>query len=286
MPYVFFLLICVIWSSSFILMKKAAIEFSPLAIAGWRVFWASVVLGWLCWQRGLIRLPERKHWKFLALVTVMGCAAPYVVQPIVVTRQTSAFMAIGVSCLPLVTIGLSVPVLGVVPTKRQLIGVVLALMCLGLLLFDGIQREIPWYDFALAGTVPAGYAISNLTIRRCLRDLPSLTLTFYTMAASTVLFAPACINSLRIPNEQWWFANALVCVLGVLGTGLATFWFNRLVQEQGPLFAGMVTNLTPIGAVILGWWDHEEISLQQVAALFGIVIAVAVVQFKSAQAEN
>lgn len=268
------------------LMKKAAIEFSPLAIAGWRVFWGAAVLGWLCWQQGLLKVPERRHWKFLAIVTLAGCASPYAVQPIVVNHQTSAFMAIGVSCLPLVTILLSVPVLGVLPTKRQVVGVVLALLCLGLLLLDGIQRAIPWYDFALAGSVPTGYAITNLTIRRWLKDLPSLTLTFYSMAASTVLFAPAFIGSLRVPDAQWLFASTTVCVLGVLGTGLATFWFNRLVQEQGPLFAGMVTNLTPIGAVMLGWWDYEEISLQQVLALVGIVIAVAIVQFKAASSAN
>ena len=71
-------------------------------------------------------------------------------------------------------------------------------------------------------------------------------------------------------------------MLGVIGTGLATFWFNRLVQDHGPLFAGMVTNLVPIGAVLIGWLDREDISLRQAGALVGIVISVACVQFRAA----
>lgn len=286
MPYLFFALICLIWSSSFILMKKAGFAFDPLGIAGWRVFWGALVLGVLCWRRGLLKLPERRHWKYLAVVTLAGCAAPYIIQPIVIRHQTTAFMAIGVSGLPLVTILLSVPMLGVRPTKRQLIGVMIALSCLWLLLVDGIRRSIPWYDFVLAASVPTGYAVTNMLIRRWLKDLPSLSLTFFALAATAVLLAPATMQTIRIPDADWWFAFSAVVVLGVLGTGLATYWFNRLVQEQGPLFAGMVTNLTPIGAVFLGWWDREEISIQQVVALAGILIAVVLVQFRAASSAN
>ena len=44
MPYVLFLLICVIWSGSFLLMKKAALVFSPISIGAWRVTGGVAVL--------------------------------------------------------------------------------------------------------------------------------------------------------------------------------------------------------------------------------------------------
>ena len=50
---------------------------------------------------------------------------------------------------------------------------------------------------------------------------------------------------------KWLLAIASVAVLGVFGTGVAIWLFNKLISEQGPLFAGMVTNLVPIGAVWL-----------------------------------
>ena len=212
-----------------------------------------------------------------------GCVSPYVVQPTVVNRQGSAFMAMAVSCLPLVTVVLSIPFLRVFPTRRQLVGVCAAVCCLGVLLADGLQRQILWQDFALAGTVPLGYAITNITIRRYLLDLPSIFLTFVALAGATVVLLPFAFNGPSVEPGDWWLAFAGLTLLGVVGTGLATFWFNRLVQDHGPLFAGMVTNLVPIGALLIGWMDQEEISMKQIGALAGILVSVACVQFRAAE---
>ncbi len=57
------------------------------------------------------------------------------------------------------------------------------------------------------------------------------------------------------------------------------FWFNKLIHDRGPLFAGMVTNLVPAGAVIWGWLDGEQVTTKQIAALAIILPMVALVQF-------
>jgi drug/metabolite transporter (DMT)-like permease len=77
-------------------------------------------------------------------------------------------------------------------------------------------------------------------------------------------------------------AIASVAVLGVFGTGVAIWLFNKLIYEQGPLFAGMVTNLVPIGAVLWGWADDEVVTAIQIWALVGIVLMVSLVQFGAA----
>ena len=59
------------------------------------------------------------------------------------------------------------------------------------------------------------------------------------------------------------------------------FWFNKLIHDRGPLFAGMVTNLIPAGAVIWGWLDGEQVSTRQIAALAIILPMVVLVQFGS-----
>ncbi len=71
-------------------------------------------------------------------------------------------------------------------------------------------------------------------------------------------------------------------MLGVLGTGLATYGFYRLIQRHGPLFAGMVTYLIPLGAVAWGWLDRERVTGLQVAALVGVLAMVLVVQYRAA----
>lgn len=282
MPYLFFVMICLIWSSSFILMKKAAIAFSPVSIGWWRVFWGAAVLLLLCWQRGLLQWPQKRHWPALMVVALLGCAAPYVVQPVVVNHQGGAFMAMAVSCVPLLTIVFSIPMLGTYPSRCQLFGVCAAFGCMGLLLFDGLKRQIPLSDFGLAVTVPLGYAITNTVIRRWLSDLPALLLTCLSLAMSTLLLTPFAFRDPVSTTEQWLWASGGLMILGVLGTGLAMFWFNRLVQDHGPLFAGMTTNIVPIGAVLWGWIDQEAITQRQLFALGGILFAVACVQYRAA----
>jgi drug/metabolite transporter (DMT)-like permease len=56
--------------------------------------------------------------------------------------------------------------------------------------------------------------------------------------------------------------------------------FLLMVQKKGPLFAGMVTYVIPVIAIIWGWLDSEYISPMQLAAMAGIILSVALAQSK------
>jgi drug/metabolite transporter (DMT)-like permease len=192
-----------------------------------------------------------------------------------------------VSFTPLVTIAASIPLLGVYPARRQLLGVLGALGFMALLIRDGVDRQIPVIDLALALTVPVCYALTNTLIRRSLSHVPPLELSFVSLSAAGALLLPLAFV---VPFERGSVASSdhLVAIgsllfLGVIGTGLATFLFNRLIQNHGPLFAGMVTNLVPIGALLWGWADHERVTGMQLAALAGLVSMVTLVQFGAAR---
>jgi drug/metabolite transporter (DMT)-like permease len=158
---------------------------------------------------------------------------------------------------------------------------------MALLMLDGKERQIPVMDLALAVTVPLCYALTNTVIRRWLAHVPSLELSFVSLTAAGVLLVPL---SLVVPFERGTatsdersLAIGSLVFLGIVGTGISTFLFNRLIQHHGPLFAAMVTNLVPIGALLWGWADHEQVSVLQLAALAGLVTMVSVVQFGAAR---
>ena len=46
------------------------------------------------------------------------------------------------------------------------------------------------------------------------------------------------------------------------------------------LFYVMVSGTAAIGAVVLGWWDAEHVTLAQVIALIGVISMVALVQLE------
>lgn len=282
MPYVRFLFISLVWGSSFILMKKGGVCFSPTAIGAWRVIGGAALLA-LVWRKAAQpRRLVRRDAAVLAFVVLFGFAWPFSAQPYLIGRDGSAFIGMMVSFTPLLTIGVSIPLLRIYPTRQQLLGVLGALGFMALLMVDGRRRQIPFLDLALALTVPLCYALTNTLIRRSLAHVSSLELSLTSLAATGMLLLPISLAgaSVRPPPAagQIGVAIASVAFLGFVGTGIGTFVFNRLVQEQGPLFAGMVTNLVPIGALVWGWLDAEPVTGLQLVALAGLVSMVAVVQ--------
>ena len=282
MPYVLFLLICVIWGGSFLMMKKAALVFSPISVGAWRVAGGAAVLFvlWLI-QRPPVGWRRRDLWS-LAFIVFAGYTWPYCVQPWLISQHGSAFIGMTVSFTPLFTMLASVPLLGVVPHPRQAIGVLGALGGLLLLMSEGFSRQIPATHLLLATSVSLGYALVNIWVRRRLTHVPPLMMSLVSLGIASVILQVFSIWSPAptppSPNAFWPAVISLL-VLGVAGTGLAMFWFNKLIHDRGPLFAGMVTNLVPAGAVIWGWLDGEHVTTRQIAALAIILPMVALVQF-------
>lgn len=285
MPYVLFLFVCAVWSVSFLLMKKGAVAFSPTAIGAWRVIGGAGALGLIWLATGRKDGLERKDCIPLGFVTIVGCAWPYSIQPWLIQRHGSAFVAMTVSFVPLMTVAVSAVWLRMYPTPRQLFGVGGALVCMAILMLDGLRRQIPLRDLGLAMTVPLGYALANNAIRRHLHQVPPLLITMLTLACAGVVLWPLSRNvppPSAASGPEYQAAVISVAFLGVVGTGLATFVFNQLIRDHGPLFAGMTTNLVPLGAVLWGWLDREPVSLLQVVAVAGVLAMVAVVQYGAA----
>ncbi len=287
MPYVWFVFVSLVWGGSFILMKKGAVWFPPTAVGGWRLIGGAAVLAILWWRSSAKVALQRRDLAPLAFVVLFGFACPFSLQPFLVSRDGSAFIAMTVSFTPLVTIAVSIPLLGVYPSPRQIFGVLGALGCMGLLMWVGLNRQIPVSDLALAMTVPLCYATTNTLIRKSLGHLPSLELSFLSLGAAGAILLPV---SFAIPFERgavesndMWVAVASIAFLGVVGTGISQFLFNKMIYEKGPLFAGMVTNVVPIGALAWGWADGEPVSGMQLAALAGLVSMVTLVQLGTVQ---
>ena len=282
MPYLLFLLICVIWGGSFLMMKKAAIVFSPISIGAWRVVGGAAVL-LLLWlfRRQPLGWKRRDAWS-LAFIIFAGYTWPYCVQPWLISRHGSAFIGMTVSLTPLFTMLASVPLLGVVPHPRQALGVLGSLVGLGLLMSEAFSRAIPVTHLLLAASVSLGYALVNTWVRRSLTHVPPLMMSLVSLAIAGVILQSLSFLSPAPTSPDpaaFWPAVISLLVLGVAGTGLAMFWFNKLIHDRGPLFAGMVTNLVPAGAVIWGWLDGEHVTGRQIAALAIILPMVALVQF-------
>jgi drug/metabolite transporter (DMT)-like permease len=284
MAYAYFISLVLIWSVSFLLMKKATLCFAAASVGAWRVFaGAVVVIAVWRWRRGRLTL-KRKQIVPLLLVIVLRFVIPFTIQPALVVRVGSGTLGMCIGFVPLATVMVSVPILGVYPSRLQLIGILGALISLGVLMIDRMRWDVSPRDMSLAITVPLLYATANTIVRRWLANIPSLEMVSLSLAGSSILLSPALAlpqAPAEAPISMLRTSVVAMLFLGIISTGFASVMFNRLIRERGPLFAGMSNNLVPVGAVIAGWLDAEPVSLLQTVALGGVVAMVAIVQIAS-----
>lgn len=285
MAHLLFATVCLFFGSNFILMDQANNAFGPLSIGLWRLIGGAVVLAPL-WAMSRQAAPPLRRWPDIVLVAVLANSIPYAVQPIVIANGVDHHtMGMLVSLTPLATILSAIPVNGVWPSARQLVGVVGGMLFLALLMFDGAKRGAGLGWLLAAAAAPCCYAVANTYMKRKLHDLPTLPLTTLLMVFSAAAIAPFVIAETpptgAVAASVWRQSVMALVALGTLGTGVAMWGFVQLVKLRGPLLAGMVTYVVPLVAVFWGLVDGKTITLTQVVAVAGVLAMVGLVQSAS-----
>lgn len=296
MPYLIFLFICSVWGASFILMDRASLALGPVEIALCRLLGGALVLSIYWFVSGT---KVRFTWAELghiALVAAISNAWPFVIQPYTMIQAGEhAYFGMLVTLVPLATILVSIPLLGTIPTRRQIIGVLGGMICMALAVYDGSARGMSPWLLTLALTVPVTYAAGNAYIKLHLDHLPALPITTLFLGLGGVCllplyFWPGALSSMGLEGpanpQNWPMAIAAVSFLSIVGTGIAVLMFVVLIKNQGPLFAGMVTYVVPVIALFWGQYDSEKLTASQLLAIAGVLAMVALVQWKAASTRN
>jgi drug/metabolite transporter (DMT)-like permease len=269
-------------------MERATHAFGPVGVGIGRLLGGAAVLAGVWWlQRARHRVSLADVWR-IAGVALVGTSWPFVVQPYCLGQGFGhSYFGMMVALVPLATIVVSVPMLGVWPTKRQVIGVLGGFVCMLLLLQDGSARGMSARLLTFALTVPLSYALGNTYLKWKLSHVHSVPLTALVLAIAAAWLAPLELTpgvlerlSLMGPSQPNDVAMAIgaLAILGVVGTGVAVLLFIHLVVREGPLFAGMVTYVVPVFALMWGAIDGETITPRQLFAMTGVLAMVALVQ--------
>jgi drug/metabolite transporter (DMT)-like permease len=291
MAHVAFCFCCLVWGSMFILLERVTHVLGPVEIALWRFGGGAAVLA-VIWR--FVQPDYRPGWRegvVIGLVGLAFCAPPQIILPYLIGQGFGhSFFGQMVALVPLITILVSIPLLGVLPTQRQLVGVLGGLACMWLIVDDGFERGMSIGFLALTLWIPISSALSNTVIKWKLSQVPAVPLTATMLAVSGLWlaplpFSPATMGALHLssaasapmasPSFVTWVQ---LFVLTVVATGFSTAAFVWMILKRGPLFAGMTTYVVPVLALLWGQVDRERISPQQLAAIVGVLAMVALVQ--------
>src|SRR3954471_20369992 len=163
----------------------------PVEIGIWRMFSGAAVVG-ACWwfKRDEYRLTARDL-AFVVFSSLAFTAPPQVIQAYVLEQGFGhSFFGTMVAAIPLLTILVSVPMLSVRPSSRELIGVFGGLACIFLLVEEGIGRGMSPALLALTMIIPLSSAMSNTFIKWRLPHVPAAAVTTMILLVAGLALVP------------------------------------------------------------------------------------------------
>jgi len=284
-----FLLLALIWGSSFILMKRGLQSFDYTQIGMLRIGTA-----WIFTLA--IAFPRLKRWKRSdtgpsAVVGYFGNAIPYILFPLAVTRLDSSLVGILNSMVPLFTLVIGLVWFGVKVRWIGITGIILGFVGALWLLLPGLQvnpDNLMYGLYPIIATVC--YALSINTINSKMQNLDSLSITLFstTTVGPLALIYVFSTDFLEIMQNdpQAWTNLTYICILGVVGTSLAVILFNILIKGTSSLFAASVTYAIPLIALLWGVWDDEQVGIEHLIGMLLILTGVYLVNLKGAPADR
>ncbi len=260
-----------IWGSSFILIKRSLITFSGVEVGALRMLIASIVLMPFAFRK--IKKIDKKHWKFLAIVGLVGNGIPAFLFALAQTRLTSSLAGMINSLVPIFTLILGYVVFGYRFDKYKIGGVLLGLAGASSLIYTSEAEGGNDLFYALLVVfATVCYATSVNVIKKYLGELNSILIT----AASLLLIGPLCgiyffltapVAELFTLEKTNLISIGALVILSVFGTALAIVVFNMLIKRVSALFATTVTYLIPVVAIFWGLWDGETLGILHIIGM-------------------
>ncbi|MGZ3937282.1 MAG: DMT family transporter [Flavisolibacter sp.] len=275
--WLLFLLLSLVWGSSFILMKTSAEHLNGLQIGSVRIFAAGV--SFLPFAVLYIsKIPLRKM-GIVILTGLLGNFFPALLFASAIKENgESSLASILNSLTPLFVIVIGLMFFKAKVQRKKMVGVFLGFA--GLVLLNFLRGPVSAGDngvlLILIATIFYGIYV-NL-VSHYLRGIDGLKIASVSLAimaipSALIMWQQNVFTIVRFDEEARW-SIAVACLLGVVGSAIATAVYYILIQRAGGLFASLVTYAIPIVAMMWGLLANEHITAIEIGCLGIILLGV------------
>ena len=252
------LILCLVWGTTWIFIKVGLEDLPPIGFAAAR-FLLSVAILLVLIRASKIPLPKTsKEWRLIALTGVLQFSINYSMvfwSEQYITSGLAALLQAMITVFGLVLAWIFLPNERITPQK--IIAVLIGVTGVAVIFIDQLRIE-NWMAFlGCVGIVVGAYAAAqaSILVKAKAGGVHPAALVF----AQMICGLPAVIIYSLIregnPLAFHWTGRAVVCVLylSVFGT-VAAFWlYYWLLSKIESTKAMMISLVTPLLAVIIGW---------------------------------
>lgn len=245
------------WGPSFLFIKIAVAEVSPMMVAGLRIGIGAIVLNLILLFRKE-RLPfTLSFWKKVFVAGFFAQALPFTLINWGEQFVDSSIASLLNGLTPLSTIVLAQLMLkDEQMTKGKVRGVLLGLLGLCILVAPSLVEGVTGTTQGiLAITLAAiSYGVGLVYIRKNLLDVPAIHAPAAQLLSVTIYLIPIgfIVSPEFILTEVSIGALISIGILGLFGTAIAFILYFKLLERTSAGYVSMVTFLMPIYGVILG----------------------------------
>lgn len=263
------------WGSSYILMREGLKAFTPLQIAGFRIF-----VSWLCFLPISIhnlKFVTRKNLKSFLLIGFCGSAIPAFLFPVAQTRIESSLAGMLNSLSPVFTL-----IIGVIFYSRkakpvQVLGVILGLIGALGLLYQGDLSFNHFGLFIILATFLYGISANEIGSVKGVSGFGIMSLAFFMIGPVAGLFLAFSGLPSSFGSSNWPVSLACIITLAVLGTFLANSLYSWLIIRKSPMYAISVTYLSPVVSTAWGFILNETIRVTMIISICVILAGVYII---------
>ena len=286
--WIVFIVLGLIWSTSFMWIKIGVQEVGPMALVSFRMlFGALTAVAIATYQK--VKWPrDWKTWGTFAILGPTSLAIPIFFISWGEQTIDSAVASILNATVPLFTIviahfWLSDDKMTVQKTLGLLIGFGGVVVLMSRDLSASARSSVLGQGAVILAAI--FYAWSAVYARKATRHVTGLARGASPLITATIfmwLTAPFIEKPFQVPALPLTWIAALW--LGILGSGLAMLMYYYLLHEIGPTRATLVTYLFPVGGVIFGVIFLDELlSWQLLVGTLLVIASLAVVNWKPAE---
>ncbi len=289
-----FIILCLIWGSSFELMKLGMYEnhdfskplLSPYQVAALRMLSAGMIM--LPFVIGAYKRLTKSVFYYAVLSGLLGSFFPAFLFCIAETEIGGAVAGSLNSLTPIFVIITGALFFELKTNSNKIFGVVIGLIGSAILLYantKGNKLTHLWYClFVILATIFYGINVNMVTKK--LKTVSSIDI-------ATIAFASLILPSIGvlvythffeldfINNDNYRNATIASIVLGMLGTAIASILFYMLVKRASGLFASMVTYGIPFVAIGWGLINKEALNTFHFIGLIIILCGVFIANKQS-----
>jgi drug/metabolite transporter (DMT)-like permease len=279
MKWLLFIVLCLIWGSSFVLMKAGLEALSPFQVASIRIIFAGIFM--LPFAKKAYSEVPKEVIRPIIISGFLGTFFPAYFFCIAQTKIDSSLAGILNALTPLATIAIGTTFFNMKLGWTKWLGMILGFAGMLVLLLNGNKdisfQYVGYALFVVIATLCYGLnvnVVSKYLHNAAPMQIATIAFTSLIIPTLIILASTGYFTDPRLLNGEWTSGTISAAVLGINGTGVASVTFYVLMKKAGPVFASMVTYGIPFVAIAWGISTGETITAMQMAGMVIILLGV------------